>query len=260
MKLEGKTAVVTGASSGLGRAIAQMFAAEGAHVYLVGRRQELLLELEADLAGSGTAVVADVSRPEDLDRLYDRIESDGRGLDVVVANAGGTLLATLDEVTPDLLRREWGTNVDGTIWTVQKSVRLLRPGAAVILMGSTAADKGTAGVGLYSAAKAAIRSLGRTWANELKDRGVRVNTISPGTVLTDALDGALRDHRRAPGADTTSAEELTRQAYEGLVARIPLGRLGHPDEVARLALFLATDDSSFITGSNVYVDGGLGQI
>lgn len=260
MKLDGKNAVVTGASSGLGKAIARSLATEGAHVYLVGRRQELLAELETDLHGRGTAVVADVSRPEDMDRLYNRVEADGRKLDIVVANAGGTLLATLDEVTPELLRQEWGTNVDGIIWTVQKSIRLLQPGASVILMGSTAADKGTAGVGLYAAAKAAIRSFARTWANELKDHGVRVNTISPGTVLTDALDGALRDHRRVPDTNGMTADDLTQRAYDGLIARIPLGRLGDPDDVARLALFLATDDSCFITGSNMYVDGGLGQI
>ncbi|MEU9888925.1 SDR family oxidoreductase [Sphaerisporangium sp. NPDC051011] len=264
MRLEGKTAVVTGASSGLGRAIARAFAGEGAYVYAVGRRTDRLVSLIEEVGGRGSAITADVSRAEDMDRLYDQVRADGRSLDVVVANAGGTTLATLEEITPELLDREWGSNVNGTLYTVQKAVPLLRSGATVILMSSTAADKGTPGVGLYAAGKAAIRSFARTWANELKDLGVRVNCISPAAVQTASLHGALSDHRRALGSrregEVVDTDALTQQAYQGLVSRIPLARLGEPDEVARLALFLATEDSAFITATNVYIDGGLTQV
>ncbi|WGY00350.1 SDR family oxidoreductase [Nocardioides sp. QY071] len=258
MRLHGQTIVVTGASSGLGLAMCRMFAAEGAHVYAVGRRTALLEELAAELGERCTPFTADVTSPEDLDALYRRVGEDERRLDVVVANAGGTTKAEIADLTPDYLAREWALNVNGTVFTVQKALPLLRDGGSVILLGSIAAEKGSAGVGAYAAAKAATRSFGRTWANELRSRRIRVNTISPGPILTDALDGPMRSHPE--GASAAEVDQIARLRYDDLTARIPLGRVGDPDEVARLALFLASEESSFITGSNLFIDGGLAQV
>lgn len=260
-RMHDKTVVVTGASSGLGRAMSTLFIEEGARVYAAARRSELLAALANDLGENLTPVVVDVTVPGDVERLYQHVRADGREIDVVVANAGGTERVLLEEVTAEHLEREWALNVTGTFNTVQKALPLLRPGASVILLGSTAADKGSVGTGVYAASKAAVRSFGRTWANELRARSVRVNTISPGPVQTEALDGSVRDQRLIPEAmKTLDPDEVTRRIYADLTARIPVGRVGDPREVARLALFLATDESSFITGANIYIDGGLTQV
>lgn len=243
--LAGKTALVTGGSTGIGRATAVRLAAEGAHVFITGRREA---ELEAAVEAIGpaaTAVAGDIADLADLDRLYEAVRGRGQGLDVLFANAAVASLATLDEITEEHFDALFAVNVRGTLFTVQKALPLLNEGASVILNGSTNGDVGDAGLGVYAATKAAVRSFSRTWANELKGRGIRINTVTPGPTETPAL-----------AALTPDAERFRRE----LSARVPLGRLGHPEEVAAAVAFLASGQSSFITGSSLYVDGGLNQI
>ncbi|MGW2290984.1 SDR family NAD(P)-dependent oxidoreductase [Streptomyces phaeochromogenes] len=243
--LEGKTALVTGGSTGIGLASAVRLAAEGAHVFITGRRRtELDAAVEA-IGSAATAVTGDISNPADLDRLYETIRSRGQGLDVLFANASVAELVTLEEVTEEHFDTLFGINVRGTLFTVKKALPLLNDGASVILNGSTNVDVGDEGLGVYAATKAATRSFARTWANELQGRGIRVNTVTPGPTDTPALS-----------ALTPDPERFQRQ----LAARVPLGRLGRPEEVAAAVAFLASDQSSFITGSSLYVDGGLNQI
>ncbi|MDQ1026155.1 NAD(P)-dependent dehydrogenase (short-subunit alcohol dehydrogenase family) [Streptomyces umbrinus] len=243
--LEGKTALVTGGSTGIGLAGAVRLAAEGAHVFITGRRKtELDAAVEA-IGSAATAVTGDISDLADLDRLYETIRSRGRGLDVLFANASVAELVTLEEVTEEHFDTLFGINVRGTLFTVKKALPLLNDGASVILNGSTNVDVGDEALGVYAATKAATRSFARTWANELKGRGIRVNTVTPGPTDTPALS-----------ALTPDPERFQRQ----LAARVPLGRLGRPEEVAAAVAFLASDQSSFITGSSLYVDGGLNQI
>ncbi|MFD4766293.1 SDR family NAD(P)-dependent oxidoreductase [Streptomyces niveus] len=246
-ELEGKTAVVTGGSSGIGLAAAVRLAAEGAHVFITGRRKTSLdAAVETIGPTSATAVVGDISSLADLDRLYDTVRARGRGLDVVFANAGTASFATLEEVTEDHFDETFGVNVRGTLFTVHKALPLLNDGASVILNSSVRADDGVKAFGTYAASKAAIRSFARTWANELKDRGIRVNAISPGTIDTPAVDAV------AGGNAPVSKAQF--------VAGVPLGRIGRPDEVAEAVAFLASGRSSFILGANLYVDGGENQI
>ncbi|MFD4698600.1 SDR family NAD(P)-dependent oxidoreductase [Streptomyces niveus] len=246
-ELEGKTAVVTGGSSGIGLAAAVRLAAEGAHVFITGRRKTSLdAAVETIGPASATAVVGDISSLADLDRLYDTVRARGRGLDVVFANAGTASFATLEEVTEDHFDETFGVNVRGTLFTVHKALPLLNDGASVILNSSVRADDGVKAFGTYAASKAAIRSFARTWANELKDRGIRVNAISPGTIDTPAVDAV------AGGNAPVSKAQF--------VAGVPLGRIGRPDEVAEAVAFLASGRSSFILGANLYVDGGENQI
>jgi NAD(P)-dependent dehydrogenase (short-subunit alcohol dehydrogenase family) len=249
-QLEGKTAVVTGGSTGLGFASARRLAQEGAVVYLTGRRQK---ELDAAVAAIGRGAIAvqgDVARPADLDRLYEQISRDGRRVDVLFANAGVGQPAPLGQVTEDHLDYILGVNVKGAVFTVQKALPVLNDHASVILSGSIWTVEGPEGFGVYSATKAATRSFARTWANELKGRGIRVNAISPGTIDTPGLDAAIG------GAETESG----RRVKEFLVSRIPLGRIGTPDDVADAVLFLASDQSRFITGTELFVDGGTVQV
>ncbi|MFJ1578471.1 SDR family NAD(P)-dependent oxidoreductase [Streptomyces sp. NPDC088182] len=246
-QLEGKTAVVTGGSSGIGLAAAIRLAAEGAHVFITGRRKTLLdAAVETIGPAAATAVVGDISSLADLDRLYDTVRARGRGLDIVFANAGTASFATLEQVTEDHFDETFGVNVRGTLFTVQKALPLLNDGASVILNSSVRADDGVTAFGTYAASKAAIRSFARTWANELKDRGIRVNAISPGTIDTPAVDAVAEGD-----APVTKAQ---------FVAGVPLGRIGRPDEVADVVAFLASGRSSFILGANLYVDGGENQI
>jgi NAD(P)-dependent dehydrogenase (short-subunit alcohol dehydrogenase family) len=242
--LENKVALVTGATSGIGRATAQRFVEEGAFVFITGRRSAELDATVDALGPNARGIRGDVSRPEDLDELYDQIRAHGRGLDVLFANAGGGAFATLEKITPEQFDETFSINVRGTVFTVQKALPLLNPGASIILAGSTAATSATPAFGVYAASKAAIRSFGRTWATELADRTIRVNVIVPGPTDTDGLRGL------AP--DAAQAEGLVKQ----LGAGVPLGRVAHPTEIANAVLFLASDQSSFVTGSELFADGG----
>ncbi|BCO84056.1 SDR family NAD(P)-dependent oxidoreductase [Mycobacterium paraintracellulare] len=250
--LDRKTAVVTGANSGIGLATAERFLAEGAErVFITGRRQAELDTAASKLGPRATAVAGDVGVPEDLDRLYGEVESAGRGLDIVMANAGVTRVARLGEITDDDLDALLTTNVKGVVHTVQKALPLLNDGASVVLTGSTTADRGRAGLSIYAATKAAVRSLARAWANELADRNIRVNVIVAGSTAT-------------PGSDRLAAQTDPEASIEefraGRIATIPLGRFADPIEIANAAVFLASDLSSFTTGSTVTADGGFNQV
>ncbi|MCK9869484.1 SDR family oxidoreductase [Nocardiopsis dassonvillei] len=247
-RLQDKTAVVTGGGTrGIGRATAARLAAEGAHVFITGRRKTELDEAAEVIGSAVTAVPGDITDPADLDRLYAMVRERGRGLDVLFANAATASFATLEQTTEEEYDRIFDVNVKGTLRTVQKALPLLNDGASVILNASTTVDRGTAAFGAYAASKAAIRSFARTWANELKDRGIRVNAISPGPIDTSGI--------------TELAGEQNAAAFrEGLVADLPIGRMGRPEEVAAAVAFLASPDSSFLLGANLYVDGGENQI
>ncbi|MCD0486384.1 glucose 1-dehydrogenase [Streptacidiphilus sp. ASG 303] len=247
-QLDGKTAIVTGGTSGIGLATAQRFAAEGAHVFITGRRQEALDAAVAQIGPRATGVRGDVSDLADLDRLYATVAEQGRRIDVLFANAGGGTFSTLEQVTEQHFDETFNSNVRGTLFTVQKALPLLNDGASVILTSSTAGTAGAEAFGVYAASKAAIRSFSRTWANELKGRAIRVNAISPGPIETPGIDGLLPD------------PEQRAQVKGFFASQVALGRMGRPDEVASTALFLASDQSSFITGVELFVDGGLNQI
>jgi len=244
-QLDEKVALVTGGSTGIGLAISRRFADEGATVYLTGRHEaELSAAVEA--VGEGAiGVQSDVSKLDDLDRLFEEIEAHSGRLDVVVANAGVAELAPLGEITEEQYAKTFDTNVKGTLFTVQKALPLLPDGASVIVLSSTNASMGIEKMSVYSATKAADRNFARTWAAELADRGIRVNAISPGPIDTPAI-------RSLPPQDG-------RQLADALGARVPLGRTGRPEEVAAAAVFLASDQSSFTTGAELFVDGGLLQ-
>ncbi|MCD0484119.1 SDR family oxidoreductase [Streptacidiphilus sp. ASG 303] len=247
-QLDGKTAIVTGGTSGIGLAAAQRFAAEGAHVFITGRRQEALDAAVAQIGPRATGVRSDVADLADLDRLYEAVEGQGRRIDVLYANAGGGEFSTLEQVTEKHFDETFGTNVRGMLFTVQKALPLLNDGASVILAGSTAATSGAEAFGVYAASKAAIRSFSRTWANELKGRGIRVNTLVPGPINTPGNAGL------APNAEEAA------KLHAFFASQVPLGRMGRPEEAAAAALFLASDQSSFVTGTELFVDGGLNQV
>ncbi len=243
-QLEGKTALVTGGTSGIGLATAQRFAQEGAHVFVTGRRQAELDQAVTSIGHGAVGVRGDVSDLSDLDAIYAKIAQRGHGLDVLFANAGGGSFATLEELDAAHFDQTFAVNVRGTVFTVQKALPLLNEGASVILSGSTAATSGTPAFGVYAATKAAIRSFGRTWAVELADRSVRVNVIVPGPTETTGLRDLAGDEAQADG--------LIAQLGSG----VPLGRVARPDEIANAVLFLASDQSSFVTGSELFADGG----
>ncbi|MFE0173221.1 SDR family oxidoreductase [Streptomyces sp. NPDC059002] len=246
--LEGKTALVTGGSAGIGLASAVRLAAEGAHVFITGRRESELDAAVEEIGPAATAVTGDIADPADLDRLYETIRSRGQGLDVLFANASVAEFAPLEKVTEEHFDTLFNINVRGTMFTVQKALPVLNDGASVILNGSTNVDVGDEAFGVYAATKAATRSFARTWANELKGRGIRVNTVTPGPTDTPGLSGLAPDPEQAAGL------------RQHLATQVPLGRLGRPEEIAAAVAFLASDQSSFITGSSLYVDGGLNQI
>ncbi|MDX3235999.1 SDR family oxidoreductase [Streptomyces sp. ME03-5709C] len=247
-QLDGRTAIVTGGNSGIGLATAKRFAAEGAHVFITGRRREALDAALAEIGPDATAVQGDISDLADIDRLYTAVAEQGRRIDVLYANAGGGEFATLEQVTEEHFDSIFGINVRGMLFTVQKALPLLNDGASVILTGSTAATSGAEAFGVYAASKAAIRSFSRTWANELKDRQIRVNTLVPGPIQTPGNSGLAPNEAEAA------------KLWEFFARQVPLGRMGRPEEAASAALFLAGDQSSFITGTELFVDGGLNQI
>ena len=246
-QLTGKTALVTGGTSGIGLATARRLAQEGAQVFLTGRTQQRVDEAAAAIGFSARGVRSDITRAEDLDELADVIRDGGAGLDIVFANAGGGDFATLEDETPEHLAETLNRNIGGTTFTVQKMLPLLNRGASVVLAGSAAATVGIPAFGAYAASKAAIRSLGRTWAAELADRGIRVNTVVPGPVET-------------PGVRELAPAGQEQGMLDQLAAQTVLGRMGRPDEIANAVLFLASDASSFMTGAEVFVDGGANQV
>ncbi|WP_328362821.1 SDR family oxidoreductase [Mycobacterium sp. NBC_00419] len=245
--LEGKTALVTGGTTGIGLAAAQRLAAEGAHVFLTGRSQSTLDTAVESIGSSATGIRGDITDLADLDALAAAIAAHGHGLDVVFANAGGGEFAALADITPQHFLDTFNRNVGGTLFTVQKMLPLLNPGASIILSGSTSASSGTPTFSVYAASKAAIRSFGRTWAAELVGSNIRVNTLIPGPVKTPGLAGLA-----SPGEE----QEL----LDAMASTVPMGRLGRPDEIASAVAFLASDQSSYMTGAELFIDGGEQQI
>lgn len=246
-QLEGKTALITGGTSGIGYATARAFADEGAKVFITGRTQQRVDAAAASLGSGVIGVASDVTNTEDLDRLVGVIRGAGAGLDIVFTNAGSGEFTTLEDETPEHLIDTFNRNVGGTVFTVQKTVPLLNPGASIVLSGSTAATRGTPAFGAYAAAKAAVRSFGRTWATELGERGFRVNTVVPGPILTEGLTELVPDKDQ-------------RQVFFDGLATNPMKRLGDPAELAAVVVFLGSDASSFMTGAEIFVDGGMNQV
>jgi len=248
MQLKNKVAVITGGSSGIGLATAKRFVAEGAHVYITGRRQSELDKARELIGSNVTAVEGDVANLAHLDQLYRVIAAEKSVVDIVFANAGFVEHQSIDQFTPEHYEKTFNINVRGAIFTVQKALPLMKRGGSIILNSSIVADKGLPGHGAYGATKAALRSLAKTWTVELKERGIRVNTLSPGATDTPIIDGQFSTKAQADGA---------REAFS---SKTPLGRLGRPEELAAAALFLASDNSSYITGIDLPVDGGFAQV
>jgi NAD(P)-dependent dehydrogenase (short-subunit alcohol dehydrogenase family) len=247
-RLQGKIAVITGANSGIGLASAKRFVAEGAHVYITGRRQEELDKAVQSIGTGVTAVQGDVSNLEAVDRLFSKVRSDHGRVDVLFANAGLGALEPLGKITEASFDRVFGVNVKGTVFTVQAGLPLMREGGSIILTGSTTASMGTPAFSIYSASKAAIRNLARSWALDLKGTGIRVNVLSPGATTTPGLLNAL--------ARTGQKDAM----IAGLIEQSPLGRIADPDDIADVALFLASNDSRSMTGSEIFADGGMAQV
>jgi NAD(P)-dependent dehydrogenase (short-subunit alcohol dehydrogenase family) len=248
-KLAGKIALVTGGTSGLGLATAKRFVAEGARVVVTGRRPAELDAAVAELGGNATGIGGDISVLSDLDRLYDSIRETHGRLDVVFANAGGGAFVPLGEITEEHFDKYFGINVKGTLFTVQKALPLMAAGGSIVLNGSMVSVKGMPGFTVYAATKAALRSFARTWAVDLRGRNIRVNVVSPGTVVTPAYKSELG-----------MTEEQIKAFVEQASTATPLGRAGTPDEIAKAVVFLASDDSSYMTGAELFVDGGAAQI
>jgi NAD(P)-dependent dehydrogenase (short-subunit alcohol dehydrogenase family) len=247
-KLEEKIALITGGNSGIGLATAKQFVNEGAYVFITGRRQSELDAAVKQIGKSVTAVQGDVSKLGDLDRLFAQIKQEKGRLDVVFANAGVATYAAFGTITEEHFDSIFNINVKGLLFTVQKALPLLPDGAAIILNASIVASKGLPMNSVYSATKAAIRSFARTWTTDLKDRRIRVNAVSPGPIETPGLNNLV--------ASTGAGEERLKM----LSNNVPLGRLGTPDEIAKAVVFLASDDSSYVTGTELFVDGGFAQV
>ena len=241
-KLKGKVAVITGATSGMALATAKLFVEEGAYVFITGRRKDKLDEAVRLVGKNITGVQGDAANLADLDRLYETVKREKGKIDILFASAGIGELATLEQVTEEHFDKIFDLNVRGTLFAVQKALPIFNDNGSIFLNGSIASIKGFPGFGVYSASKAAVRSFARTWLLELKDRGIRVNILSPGTIDTPVLD------------------PLGPDAKERFKALIPRGEMGRPEEIATVALFLASSDSSFVNGIELYVDGGTAQV
>jgi NAD(P)-dependent dehydrogenase (short-subunit alcohol dehydrogenase family) len=245
-KLAGKIAVVTGGSTGIGLATAKRFVAEGAYVYITGRRQAELDAAVKTIGSNVTAVKADSSKLEELDKLYAQIKREKGRVDVLFANAGGGEFAPLGSITEEHYDRTFDTNVKGLVFTVQKALPLIPEGGAIILNASIVSIKGMPEFSVYSATKAAVRSFARSWTQDLKDRKIRVNVVSPGPIETPGVDKIAGDQREG--------------FYKQMASMVPMGRVGQPDEIAKVVVFLASDDASFVAGVELFVDGGTAQV
>jgi NAD(P)-dependent dehydrogenase (short-subunit alcohol dehydrogenase family) len=247
-KLEGKIALVTGANSGIGLATAKSFVTEGAYVYITGRRDSELARAAAAIASNVTAVAGDVSKPADLDRLFAQILREKGRLDIVFANAGVAKFAPLGTITEEFYDSIFDVNVKGLLFTVQKALPLMPEGGSIIVNASVVASKGLPANSVYSATKAAVRSFARTWTTDLKSRRIRVNAVSPGSIDTPGLN------------DLLASSEVGEQRRKAITSAVPLGRFGTPDEIAKAVVFLASDDASYVTGAELFVDGGFAQV
>ena len=247
-KLDGKVAVITGGNSGIGLATAQRFADEGAHVFITGRRQGELDQAVKQIGRGAVGVQGDVAKLADLDRLYATVKQQQGRIDVLFANAGAGEMLPLGSITEAHFDKMFGANVKGLLFTVQKALPLFQDGGSIILNASVAASKGFEAFSVYCATKAAVRSFARNWMVDLKGRRIRVNAVSPGPIETPGLDNL-----------GLSPQQLT-EFKSSMVGAVPLGRMGTADEIARAVLFLASDDSSYVTGAELLVDGGMAQI
>jgi NAD(P)-dependent dehydrogenase (short-subunit alcohol dehydrogenase family) len=247
-KLEGKVALITGGNSGIGLGTAKQFVNEGAFVFITGRREKELAAAVKEIGKSVTAIQGDVSNLDDLDRLFVQIKKEKGKIDIVFANAGVARYAPLGAITEDFFDSIFDINVKGVLFTVQKSLSLLRDGGSIILNASIVATKGLSSNSVYSATKAAVRSFARTWTTDLKDRRIRVNAVSPGPIDTPGLSELL------------ASSETGEQRKKMISNTVPLGRFGRPEEIAKAVVFLASDDASYITGVELFVDGGFAQV
>src|ERR1700756_4911833 len=247
-KLEGKIALITGGNGGIGFATAKRFVKEGAYVFITGRREPETAAAVEEIGRDVTGVQGDVSNLGDLDRLFAQIKREKGKLDIVFANAGVAKYARFGTITEEHYDSIFNINVKGLLFTVQKALSLMPDGASIILNASIVASKGLPANSVYSATKAAVRSFARTWTTDLKDRGIRVNAVSPGSTDTPGLSNLL------------ASTETGQQRMKMLCNSIPLGRVGSPDEIAKAVVFLASDDSSYITGTELFVDGGFAQV
>jgi NAD(P)-dependent dehydrogenase (short-subunit alcohol dehydrogenase family) len=247
-KLEGKIALITGGNSGIGLATAKEFVSEGAYVFITGRREAELAAAKKQIGKNVTAIQGDVSSLDDLDRLFVQIKKEKGKIDILFANAGVARYAPLGTITEDFFDSIFDINVKGVLFTVQKSLPLLRDAGSIILNASIVATKGLSSNSVYSATKAAVRSFARTWTTDLKDRRIRVNAISPGPIDTPGLSELL------------ASSETGEQRKKMISTTVPLGRFGRPEEIAKAVVFLASDDASYITGIELFVDGGFAQV
>jgi NAD(P)-dependent dehydrogenase (short-subunit alcohol dehydrogenase family) len=247
-KLDGKIALVTGANSGIGLATAKRFVNEGAYVFITGRREVELARAATEIGKNVAAVQGDVSNLGDLDRLFAQIKQDKGRLDVMFANAGIATLAPFGTITEEFYESIFNVNVKGLLFTVQKALPLMPEGASIVLNSSIVGSKGLPANSVYSATKAAVRSFARTWTTDLKDRRIRVNAVSPGSIDTPGLSGLL------------GSSEAGQQRLKMISSSVPLGRIGTPDEIAKAVVFLASDDSSYVSGIELFVDGGFAQV
>ena len=247
-KLEGKIAVITGGNSGIGLATAKRFVSEGAYVFITGRRQNELDAAVSEIGKNVNGIQSDVTNLADLDRLYNTVKDQKGHLDILFANAGIGEFAPLGEISEAHFDKIFGINVKGVLFSVQKALPLFQDGGSIILNASIAASKGMEALSVYSATKAAVRSFARTWTVDLKHRKIRVNAVSPGPIDTPGVKGLAQ------------SKEEVEQLEKSLITSVPMGRMGSPDEIAKIVSFLASDESSFVTGIELFVDGGMAQI